>query len=611
MSLHLTIAHGSSEHKFLVKSTAILQTLCDQACKQFKVESCAADGRALVAIQKIETSKLHTSSSTWLDHSTPIRLLNLTPNSQLKLAPLPDNVSPLVAVTAVFEYEGKPIDSHLNVSSNTTLLALLESIEKLEQVVLLNYIAIPPVQKNVGFELHINRKGKMNVQLRCENRNLLSAPGNEGEMAKTTLHSLGFLSTNIKPRTLKLHLTFEYEGLPVSDAEAQSVIQQFHSDYQTAVDQEAELQQRVEEAAKRAAESRRLEKERQIALRKHREDQLSARTKELMNIKLPSHRNRRLFQAPPGLLPSPEVDESFYEVQLSDSELHARSILAESKVAQQSQKDRAAATEPKSISNPLGSPLDQQPQQPESHLPSQAGRDHLSLSASVDVSSERAASLPASAGQVASNSKIDSAPIPAPLRSTSHGSKQLSDYALTRLRIRLPDHLYCDATFKVDETCGQLCEFVNSILSAEAQKQYSLHIAPPKMSLLDKSGTSFASLGLYPSAIIHCTIDANRAAQQQHAPAQTPPASQSTADPCAPIQATASTAPGSALANEPTHQPESGVHELIAPELRHEIKRFESVEQFAKDDATNRSKHLTQESDKTQSPTAQATALAT
>ena len=270
------------------------------------------------------------------------------------------------------------------------------------------------------------------------------------------------MNHNNDVNSVNLSLEFEYCAPKLTEAEESKILINFSVRYQSAIENmENELKQKYNVIKQQKSnnqitnvyttreedECREMESIHKQGLTMKRQSELLTIRRRLDDVKLPFNRNRNIFVAPASIPIKPPDEEifndEFYEVTDLDSQLYADSIR-------------------RSIN----------------------GNTHLLNDNSSNISSD------------INNSK-----------NIQRSSKLSKDYNFTVLRIRCPNHLYVDGTFKVTETVSDLENFILSLFSIDLQlNKIELFITPPKLNLLNISNSTFFELGLLPSAIVHLTI---------------------------------------------------------------------------------------------------------
>jgi hypothetical protein len=216
---------------------------------------------------------------------------------------------------------------------------------------------------------------------------------------------------------------------------------------------------------------------------------LSSSDDEATPFALPADRGLKVFHALPGILRPPELPEEFYEVTEEDSRTYARGIRMEAaKFARGASREQAMDTA-------LDVPADEGP--PNTPF---AKRDAA------------ASSTPTRSGL------LDSSRLPAlPSAQDRRNARIKRKCRASLLRVRLPNHLYVEALFKLEETPKELYRFLDTLLDEEMRTKHSyyLYLTPPRQIMSRNSHLTFAQLGLYPQALVHLGSEVGR--EQAHA----------------------------------------------------------------------------------------------
>ena len=309
MSTSISIVAPDSRQWSVSRPAAvILQSILEDACAHFALDA---------ATHRLEQKDARGNGRP-VDHTLSLRIARLPANSRLHLTVCP-SLSPNVHLTLSLPgQQPAAVNGVFPVSS--TLQAVLSHFHGLHpQLRLSSYAGVPPAEHNERFSLHINVPGTMQTVVDTGCKRLV---GDEA-MASTTLAQLGLKGEEGgRAGKGRLKLSHDYQQPSMDEAQQAAVMQRFSST----------LQQSVEEV-----EQKRREK---AAEQQQERDEEAA-------VVLPSDRRWRVLRAQPGLLPVPELPDSFYEVTEDDSVEYARSVM------RQAAKERGEAV-PAASGGPAG-----------------------------------------------------------------------------------------------------------------------------------------------------------------------------------------------------------------------------------------------------------------
>ena len=279
MSNPLTIEHGDATWQVSRPLSTPVQALLDSACAHF-------------SLNPLHYQLHHRlpRSSKLLDHTSTLRLSSLPPNPKLLLHPSPAPPPNLHLTLDLPTQTSPPLTITLPLTS--TLLHTLQTLQPLHPTLhLTSYEGTPPPQTTGPLTLHIHVLGLMQPVIDTAGGRRVTAD----ELGHTTLAGLGLRGRG------KLRLSFEYQAPQMTPEQQQTVMGNFARTFTESVE---EVDRKVKERADR----------------ERREREAAAK------VLIPSDRRRHLYRAPVGLLPSPDIPDSFYEVTEADSVEYARSI---------------------------------------------------------------------------------------------------------------------------------------------------------------------------------------------------------------------------------------------------------------------------------------------
>jgi len=482
-------------------SAAIVQSVLEDACAALKL--CSSDGLKLVVER----------GSKSIDHSLTLRAANVKTGNKLEVVRIPANASKVVSVSVNW----KETSYVAQVPVSSSLMGVLEAIEKKEGVEWTKWHGIPEPEIHSQFEIHINVPGYMQPVVEVGPRRFTS----NDDLQRTTLMKLGLASDNAHPTRVRMKLSHSYQPPQRTEAEQAAVLNNFQRRFDEAMQdvmQRAMMQARAssssssssssgrrsltstvsavhaqaEEEKKQKGKADRLSSPKPTAsdlsggYESDTEDECEGENEEEKQppLSIPPDRGLKLLHAVTGVIPPPHLPDEFYEVTEDDSAVYARSIRKE---AAQARKDMGG-------SNTAAK---------QGALPQ--------IEESPPAANQATAASSASASSAAASSSTVTPP-----SSTTRRTRRRTVRA-TLLRIRLPQHLYIEGLFRPDETAKDVYEWMDTLLlpSIATADNYYLYITPPRQQLSRTSPLSLQQLGLLPQAIVHYGSESGR--NQQHA----------------------------------------------------------------------------------------------
>ena len=269
-------------------SAVILQSILEDACAHFALDA---------ATHRLEQKDARGNGKP-VDHSLSIRIAQLPANSRLHLTSAP-TLSPNVHVTLSLPGQ-QPAAVNAVFPVSSTLAHVITHFRAIHSSLQLSsYAGVPPPEHNERFSLHINVPGTMQTAVDTGCKRVVG----DDALAGITLAQLGFKGEEGgRTGKARLKLSHDYQQPAMTESQQAAVMQRFSST----------LQQSVEEV-----EQKRNEK---AAAQLRERDEEAA-------VHVPADRNLRVLRAQPGLLPAPELPDSFYDVTEDDSVEYARSIM--------------------------------------------------------------------------------------------------------------------------------------------------------------------------------------------------------------------------------------------------------------------------------------------
>ena len=282
-------------------SATLLQSILEDACAHFALDA---------TTHRLELKDARGNGRP-VDHTLSIRIAQLPANTRLHLTPSP-NLSPNVHITLSLPGQQPAAVNGLFPVSATLQDVLARFRALYPQLLLSSYAGVPPAEHNERFSVHINVPGTMQTVVDTGCKRVVS----DEAMVSTTLAQLGFKGEEGgRAGKGRLKLTFDYQRPSMNEAQQAAVMQRFSTTLQQSVQ---EVQHKRKE---KAAEEQR------------------ERDQEAATV-VPADRQLRVLRAQPGLLPAPELPDSFYEVTEDDSVEYARGVM------RQAAKERGEAASP-------------------------------------------------------------------------------------------------------------------------------------------------------------------------------------------------------------------------------------------------------------------------
>ena len=280
MSVPLTVEHDERTWQVSLAPSTPIQTLLESACSHFSLDPL-----------RYQLHHRLPRSTKPLDHSSTLRLSSLPPRLTLLLHPSPPPPADLHLTLDLPSQSSPPLTLTLPLTS--TLSHTLATLQTLHPTLHLSpYHGTPPPSTTGPLTLHIHVPGLMQPTIDTAGGRRIPTD----ELPHTTLAALGLRGKG------RLRLSFEYKAPEMSVEEQGRVMGRFAQKLEESV-------QEVDSKVRERAERERKDKE------------AAAR------VVIPADRRRRLYRAAAGLLPSPTVPDSFYEVTEADSVEYAKSIV--------------------------------------------------------------------------------------------------------------------------------------------------------------------------------------------------------------------------------------------------------------------------------------------
>ena len=285
MSTPLIFFHGDAEWRVTRPPSTAVQSLLEDSCAHFSLPPLD---------YQLELHQGRTTKP--LDHSTNLRLSSLPHNAHLHLRHSPLRSLDVHVTVELASQGGLKLNHTFPLA--TSLHDVLSTLQSLNPSLHLTaHSGVPAPEVHERYSVHINVEGVMQPAVESGGRRIAGAD----DLARTTLASLGLRGEGGRAGKGRLRLTFDYAA-PELSAERQSEVMGRFT--QTFADSVAEVDRKVRERVERQR------KDKEAAAR----------------VVIPPDRRRRLYRAPAGLLPSPELPDSFYDVTEEDSVEYARSI---------------------------------------------------------------------------------------------------------------------------------------------------------------------------------------------------------------------------------------------------------------------------------------------